>query len=118
MKNWNRSLIAGVTLALALGAPALAAPPDSWITTKVKMTLLTTDGVHEYLDERRIQELIGEAPSLADVPHALVRSALARGSRDNCTAVVGEYVEPGFVETGFAGPGFSRASDDLYDHSV
>jgi osmotically-inducible protein OsmY len=28
-----------------LGAPALAAPPDSWITTKVKMTLLTTDGV-------------------------------------------------------------------------
>ena len=46
MKNWSRSLIAGVTLALALGAPALAAPPDSWITTKVKMTLLTTDGVH------------------------------------------------------------------------
>jgi hyperosmotically inducible protein len=45
MKNWNRSLIAGVTLALALGAPALAAPPDAWITTKVKMTLLTTDGV-------------------------------------------------------------------------
>ena len=46
MKNWSRSLLAGVTLALALGAPALAAPPDSWITTKVKMTLLTTEGVH------------------------------------------------------------------------
>jgi serine/threonine protein phosphatase PrpC len=83
-----------------------------------ELLVLTTDGVHEYLDERRIQELIGEAPSLADVPHALVRSALARGSRDNCTAVVGEYVDAGFVETGFAGPGFSRASDDLHDHSV
>jgi PPM family protein phosphatase len=52
------------------------------------LLLLTTDGVHEYLDERRIQELMGEAASLADMPNALVRSALARGSRDNCTAVV------------------------------
>jgi len=29
-----------------VGAPARAATPDSWITTKVKMTLLTTNGVH------------------------------------------------------------------------
>ena len=35
-----------VALVLALGAPALAATPDAWITTKVKMTLLTTEGVH------------------------------------------------------------------------
>jgi serine/threonine protein phosphatase PrpC len=73
-----------------------------------ELLVLTTDGVHEYLDERRIQELIGEAASLSDVPQALVRSALARGSRDNCTAVVGQYV----------GSGFSRTSDDLHDHSV
>ncbi len=46
MKHWTRILTAGVTLALALGAPALAAQPDAWITTKVKMTLITTDGVH------------------------------------------------------------------------
>ena len=35
-----------VALALALSAPAHAATSDAWITTKVKMTLLTTEGVH------------------------------------------------------------------------
>ena len=35
-----------IVLVLALGAPALASTPDAWITTKVKMTLLTTEGVH------------------------------------------------------------------------
>jgi protein phosphatase len=54
--------------------------------------VLTTDGVHGALDERRIQELMDEAAALSDMPAALVRSALVRGSRDNCTAVVGEYV--------------------------
>jgi hyperosmotically inducible protein len=37
---------AALAVALAVGAPARAATPDSWITTKVKMTLLTTSGVH------------------------------------------------------------------------
>lgn len=32
-------------LGCALAAPALAAPPDAWITTKSKLALLTTDGV-------------------------------------------------------------------------
>jgi protein phosphatase len=53
--------------------------------------VLTTDGVHEHVDVRRIQELMEGAASLADIPRALVRSALARGSRDNCTAVVAAY---------------------------
>jgi protein phosphatase len=53
---------------------------------------LTTDGVHGVLDDRRIQELIEDAAGVADIPAALVRSALVRGSRDNCTAVVAEYV--------------------------
>src|SRR5690349_17002205 len=44
---WTRSLmIAAFGLALALSAPALAATSDAWITTKVKMTLLTTEGVN------------------------------------------------------------------------
>jgi len=44
---WTRSLsIAAFGLALGLSAPALAATSDTWITTKVKMTLLTTEGVN------------------------------------------------------------------------
>jgi protein phosphatase len=55
-----------------------------------ELIALTTDGVHGVLDDRRIQELIDGAGRVADVPAALVRSAIARGSRDNCTVVVGE----------------------------
>jgi protein phosphatase len=53
--------------------------------------LLTTDGVHGVLDERRLEELLSNAADLADAPAAIVRSAIARGSRDNCTAVVAQY---------------------------
>lgn len=40
----QRALLATV-LACALAAPALAVPPDAWITTKSKLALLTTEGV-------------------------------------------------------------------------
>jgi hyperosmotically inducible protein len=43
---WKRAAVGGAVLAgLMLGAPAFAAAPDAWVTTKVKMALLTTDGV-------------------------------------------------------------------------
>ena len=38
------SMLAAV-LGLALAAPALASPNDAWITTKIKLALLTTEGV-------------------------------------------------------------------------
>jgi len=63
-----------------------------------ELLVLTTDGVHEHLDECRIQELMNGAASVADMPTALVRSALARGSHDNCTAVVGQYLN---IASGF-----------------
>jgi serine/threonine protein phosphatase PrpC len=50
--------------------------------------LLTTDGVHDLLSERKLGRLIDEYDP-AEAPGAIVRCAIARGSRDNCTAVVG-----------------------------
>jgi len=50
--------------------------------------LLTTDGVHGVLDDDRLERLMvefGEPRAIAD---AVIAAALARGSRDNCTAVV------------------------------
>lgn len=45
--HFKAALTTGATaLALALCTPAFAATSDPWITTKVKMTLLTTSGVH------------------------------------------------------------------------
>ncbi len=54
--------------------------------------LLTTDGVHGVLDERELERLVGGAGDLATLPGALVTTALERGSRDNCTVILAEYV--------------------------
>jgi PPM family protein phosphatase len=53
--------------------------------------VLTTDGVHGVLDERRIGELVGEGGNPDEIAAGLIDAALARGSRDNCTAVVAFY---------------------------
>lgn len=54
--------------------------------------VLTTDGVHGVLSASALAEVCArtDAPELA--ADALVRTAMARGSRDNCTAVVARYV--------------------------
>lgn len=54
--------------------------------------VLTTDGVHGVLDQRQLELIVGTAGDLARLPNDLVTTALERGSRDNCTAIVAEYV--------------------------
>jgi len=54
---------------------------------------LTTDGVHGVLDDRRIGMVLSEGWDPAAMATNLVRAALARGSQDNCTAVVAHYRE-------------------------
>ena len=53
--------------------------------------LLSTDGVHGVLDDRRLEGLLLDPDDLKGVASAIVRTAIARGSRDNCTAVVAQY---------------------------
>ncbi len=43
--GWAQASMLALVLACFLVAPVAAAPPDAWITTKVKLALLTTDGV-------------------------------------------------------------------------
>ena len=43
--SWIRNGMVAVVLGATLAAPAGAATPDAWITTKVKLALLTTEGV-------------------------------------------------------------------------
>jgi protein phosphatase len=57
------------------------------------LVILVTDGIHAVLDDDGIAELVrqdGEPSAIAD---RLVRAALAHGSRDNCTALVGRVGE-------------------------
>lgn len=51
---------------------------------------LTTDGVHAVIEDCRLARILAEHERV-EAPAALVRAALACGSRDNCTAVVGYY---------------------------
>jgi protein phosphatase len=55
------------------------------------LLLLTTDGIHGVLDERRIEQLLRDADDLEHTAEAFIAAALARGSRDNCTAIVARY---------------------------
>ncbi len=53
--------------------------------------LMTTDGVHGVLEDDLLQRLLVEEQEPAAIAGRIVRTALARGARDNCTAVVAQY---------------------------
>jgi len=52
------------------------------------VVLLVTDGVHEVMDDWRLEQLLLEDDNPPTVAANLIRSARNRGSQDNCTAVV------------------------------
>jgi PPM family protein phosphatase len=56
-----------------------------------EILLLSTDGVHGVLDEGRIERLLLEDDDPRAIATGMIKAALARGSRDNCTAVVARY---------------------------
>jgi len=53
--------------------------------------LLSTDGVHGVLDGAHIERMMRADGDPQLIARKLICEALARGSRDNCTAVVAEY---------------------------
>jgi protein phosphatase len=56
-----------------------------------EILLLSTDGVHGVLDERRIERLLLEDEDPRVIAQGMIRTALALGSSDNCTAIVARY---------------------------
>jgi len=57
-----------------------------------ELLLLTTDGVHGVLDEHRIAQMMSGEEDPRAIAHGVIKTALARGSHDNCTAVVARYL--------------------------
>ena len=57
-----------------------------------ELLLLVTDGVHGVLDDHRLERLVRDGGDLRQIATSLVSAALARGSRDNCTAVAARYL--------------------------
>jgi serine/threonine protein phosphatase PrpC len=56
-----------------------------------ELILLSTDGVHDVLDEARIERLMLEEEQPRAIAHRVIAAALARGSRDNCTVIAARY---------------------------
>lgn len=54
--------------------------------------LLTTDGVHGAVDDGHLERLLSADDDAPAIAGRVVQAALARGSRDNCTAVVARYL--------------------------
>lgn len=52
------------------------------------VVLLVTDGIHEVMDDWRLEQLLLEDDDPKTIAENVIRSARNRGSRDNCTAVV------------------------------
>ncbi len=59
--------------------------------SKGDLLVLVTDGVHGVLDASDLERLLAPDHDLETLAAGLVDAALANGSRDNCTAVVGRY---------------------------
>jgi protein phosphatase len=56
-----------------------------------ELLVLTTDGVHGVLDDERLEQVLLDGKDEREMAEKLVAAALARGSHDNCTALVARY---------------------------
>ena len=57
-----------------------------------ELLVLTTDGVHGVVDDETIEQLLLDSKDVREMAEKLVAAALARGSHDNCTALVARYL--------------------------
>lgn len=55
------------------------------------MVLLCSDGLHGALDDRALQELMTSAGAPNEMVPRMIEAALARGAKDNVTAIVARY---------------------------
>ncbi len=81
----KHSVLAGV-LVIALAAPAGAATPDAWITTKTKLALLTTEGVSG--TAINVDTVLGKVTL-----HGKVRSAEEKAKAENVAKKIDGVLE-------------------------
>ena len=55
------------------------------------LLILTTDGVHGVLDDDQLRQAAQHDESLEAIAQQVLATALARGSRDNCTVIAARY---------------------------
>lgn len=93
----NRNL---VTRTLGIGTPE---PSTAKLPLKRRdWLLLCSDGLNDELEDREIAEVLRTHSQLEKATEALIEAALAKGGRDNVSAVVVEYDGPDSVEVSSA----------------
>lgn len=93
----NRNL---VTRTLGIGTPE---PSTAKLLLKRRdWLLLCSDGLNDELEDREIAEVLRTHLQLERATEALIDAALAKGGRDNVSAVVVEYDGPDAVEVSSA----------------
>lgn len=93
----NRNL---VTRTLGIGTPE---PSTAKLPLKRRdWLLLCSDGLNDELEDREIAEVLRTHLQLERATEALIDAALAKGGRDNVSAVVVEYDGPDSVEVSSA----------------
>jgi len=70
--------------------------------------LLCSDGVHAFLSQEAIAEILREGSASEVSAHALVAAAFSSGSTDNCTALVVDVVELPTAESADIGAAISQ----------
>jgi len=89
----NRNLVTR-TLGIGTPEPSVAKLPlqrRDWL-------ILCSDGLNDELEDREIAEVLRTHPQLDQAAEALIEAALAKGGRDNVSAVVVEYDGPSAAE--------------------
>jgi PPM family protein phosphatase len=61
------------------------------LITAGELVILITDGIHGVMDDAALRSLVDYGQHPQAMANRIVQEALTRGSRDNCTAVVGRY---------------------------
>jgi serine/threonine protein phosphatase PrpC len=84
----NRNVLTNVLGARAQVDVHMAEQP----ITPGELVILITDGIHGVLDDVTLELLSADGAHPQAMANRLVQEALTRGSRDNCTAVVGQYI--------------------------
>ena len=54
--------------------------------------ILTTDGVHDYLSQDEIEEIITEAENCSDIPSIICHRAIDKGSNDDRSVIIVEKI--------------------------
>ena len=61
--------------------------------TSGELVILITDGIHGVMDDAALRNVVDDGQHPQVMARRIVQEALTRGSRDNCTALVGRYGE-------------------------